>query len=146
MKAQETLEASEQSNILEAICNKAREYSKIKVGFETFEKSSPCIAVFSQPGAKYLSKNICGGFEASVPILIVYRGYPKSEKQKLQMMAHMEELGDYLCNRENYPNEEDRIVEKIAQTSVVSCSSVGNDGSCDYAVTLQVSYRKDDDF
>lgn len=146
MAKNEKLEVSEQSDIYNAICNKLKEHCKIKVQFDSLEKNNACIGVFSQQGSVYLKKFITGSFIGLVPCLIVYRNYPKSDAQRMQMIEYINKLAEWLCKRENYPLlAENREIERIEQLSAASRTYASEDGTTDYAVSIQVKYRKDDD-
>lgn len=145
-KKQEVLSVIEQKNVLEAVYTAIKTHvTDIKTNFESFEKNISCISLFSETGAVYTSKNIMGGFTGLVPFYIVYRGYPRNDKQKFEIIKYLEELSEWICEKENYPElGGDREIEKIQAMSVPSLNQISNSGAYDYVVPYQINFRKDD--
>ncbi|MCM1295611.1 MAG: hypothetical protein NC311_08710 [Muribaculaceae bacterium] len=146
-KKPEALSADEQKSVLEAVCTAMKAHAtEVKVNFESFEKTAACISVFSETGAMYISKDILGGFRGLVPFYIVYRGYPKNDKQRFAIIKYLEELSNWICKKENYPMLGDgREIEDIKAMSVPSLNQISDSGSYDYVVPYQIIYRKGDD-
>lgn len=146
-KEQEVLSVTEQKNVLEAVYTAVKTHvTDIKTNFESFEKNTACISLFSETGAVYTSKNIMGGFTGQVPFYIVYRGYPQNDRQKFQIIKYLEKLSEWICEKENYPVlGGGRVVENIKATSAPFLNQINNSGANDYAVPYQINFRKDDD-
>lgn len=147
MEEQQLLSQLETSNSLKAIYDMLNAYDAIgdiEVCFESFDETASSISLFSQQGAVYLKKFITGGYRGLIPFYIVYRSTPKTDTQKLNKIEYLNDLGKWVCEPLNYPNVSDIEVEKIEQTSVPFKDDSDGAGECDYIVTFEMTYRKDE--
>lgn len=144
----EKLSSEEQRTAMMAIFELVGQYPEINnlpVIFEDFDKNKGAsVAVFSEPGAYVNRKFITGGFEGVVPFSIVYRAAPKLSRQKINMIAWLERLADWLQKEAGYPPLTDGgRIETIEATTVASKDMSDNAGDQDYVIVFNMTYRKE---
>lgn len=144
----EKLSSEERKTAMMAIFELVGQYPGIKelpVIFEDFDKSKGAsVAVFSEPGAYINRKFITGGFEGVVPFSVVYRATPKLSKQKINMIAWLEELADWLQNEAEYPLLiGGGMIEKIEASTIASKDMSDSAGDHDYVIVFDMTYRKE---
>lgn len=130
------MDEEEKRHVLSALYYKLKEHVDIVVNYEEFESKTPCVALFSQQGGTYKT-NVLGEFNAKIPFLIVYRAYPRRDKQRLKQLMYLSKLGKWICD--NPPTVEGITVEKITQKSAPATSYRGADGTTDCSMIFEIT-------
>ncbi len=146
-KQKEALSLKEQNSMLKTVYGYINSYEKLdglEVCFESYEESGGSLALFSDQGASVIKRFITGGYRGYLPFVLIYRSNPKSDIQKLGKIEYLNDLGTWLCDKDNYPDLKDIEIEKIEQTSVPFKDGADGAGDNDYVVTFELYYRKEE--
>lgn len=139
----ESLIASEQSNILEAVYDLLAEYPNINLCFEDNDVDKTSVGLYSSDGAVYLSKNILGGFKGLVPFMVTYQSRPTKDTKKLAMVKYMNDLSDWLVTQSYPALSDNREILKIEQMEVPCIVRKGDNGAITYGMLFELTYRKE---
>lgn len=159
-KEKEILVASEQSSVLNAVYGLIMTCPFVKdidINFDMLDTEKENIAVLSTPGASVLSRNIMGGFRATLPFLLGYRGKQNNAKRKIKMVDLLNNMGKWLGKEEvtvegerymleEYPGlSEGRLISKIEQQTVPYIHEADEHGNVTYVCTINVQYSKEEE-
>lgn len=102
-----------------------------------------CIGILTLPGAKYVKKNVLGGFTARVNFQIAYKGSPTSNKQRIDAQAVVDNIMDWLEDIQNLPRlSGGRVITKItASSSFATVDEVSNDKSTVFVADATMEYE-----
>lgn len=143
----ETLEKKEYNTVGEMLVNLVRECPVIKESETTvryqFAETGKCISIYTLPGAKYLKKNVMGGFTAQVKFQIAYKGFKTTSPQIIAAQDFVDSIMDWLEDSDNLPALSDnRTITNITSTnSVAYTDETGSDGSIVFAADATMEYE-----
>lgn len=102
-----------------------------------------CIGILTLPGAKYVKKNVLGGFTAQVHFQIAYKGFPINNKQRIDAQAVVDSIMDWLENIQNLPGlSGSRTITKVtASSSFATVDEVSNDKSTVFVADAVMEYE-----
>lgn len=147
-KAKEILDGKEQSLAIKAIYDTISNYTEdMTVNFEDLDTDGESnLGVFTMPGSVYDKKFIDGSFEATLSFAVVYRASVNVDIHKFGVIEWLNELGEWLSTKENYPLlDGGRVIDKINQVSTPCRDMIHPGFENDYTVTFQMRYRKDEE-
>lgn len=107
-----------------------------------------CIGIITMPTAKYLKKNVLGGFTAQVSFQIAYKSNPTTNAQRINAQAVVDNIMSWLEDYKNLPVlSNGRKVTKItASSSFATVDEVEGDKSTVFAANADMEYQKDNDW
>lgn len=102
-----------------------------------------CLGIVTLPGAKYVKKNVLGGFTAQVSFQIVYKSLPTTNNQRIDAQNTVDQIMGWLEDVKGLPSlTGGRTVTKItAESSFSSKDEVGNDKSVVFAADAVMEYE-----
>lgn len=142
----ERLSLEEQKNIMKAIYSfiNSNEFVNSELQFETLDKDGTSIGLFSEPGARYLEKNILGDYTGLVPFTLHYRSNPTTDEMRLRMVDKINDLTEWIeKNADNVKLALNRTVEKIEGLTTPYLSQADDAGNITYTVNFNFIYRKE---
>lgn len=103
------------------------------------------IGVFTLPGAKYISRNVIGGFTAQVKFQVAYKSLPISDNQKMESQALVDKIMNWLEDYRKLPAlSGGRVITKItASDSLPYKDKTGDDKSIVFAADAVMEYEAD---
>lgn len=160
MQNKEALTATEQISVLTSVYELLKTYPLLdedtQVYFDELRTDENNIAILSSPGSTVDSRNILGGFKATLPFTLVWAGIVNTPHRKINVVNVLNTIGAWLSREKikddsdnehqlmEYPALSDgRIIEKIEQISVPYISGVAENGSTKYECTVHVKYYKE---
>lgn len=101
------------------------------------------IGVFTLPGAKYVSRNVIGGFTAQVKFQVAYKSFPISDDQRIESQALVDKIMDWLEDYRKLPAlSKSRTITKItASDSLPYKDKTGDDKSIIFAADAVMEYE-----
>lgn len=104
-----------------------------------------CIGILTLPGAKYVKKNVLGGFTAQVNFQIAYKSLPKSNNQRIDAQNTVDQIMGWLEDIKNLPKlTGSRTITKItASSSFPTVDNVTNDKSTVFVSDAVIEYEAD---
>lgn len=104
-----------------------------------------CLGIFTMAGAKYLKRNVQGGFTAQIRFQVAYKGLGTGNGDNIQNQAYVDSIMDWLEKVEDLPNlSNGRTITKITATnSVAYTDSTGNDNSITFAADATMEYESE---
>jgi hypothetical protein len=137
------LDMAEQTSVMQALYILLNTYdANFPVKFDTVDSDGSSIGLFSLHGSEYLKHTIIGGFEAFLPFMIVYRGQPKNDTLKINMIDYVHDLSLWLISTEYPPLTDNRVINKIETMSVPYLSEADNSGNITYKQIFKLTYKK----
>lgn len=102
-----------------------------------------CLGIITLPGAKYVSKNVLGGFTAQVNLQIAYKSSPKTNDQRIDAQNTVDQIMGWLEDVKGLPSlTGGRTVTKItASSSFASKDEVSNDKSVVFVAPAVMEYE-----
>ena len=102
-----------------------------------------CLGIITLPGAKYVSKNVQGGFTAHVNLQIAYKSFPNGNDQRINAQNTVDQIMGWLEDVKGLPSlTGGRTVTKImAESSFASKDEVGNDKSVVFVANAVMKYE-----
>ena len=102
-----------------------------------------CLGIITMPGAKYVKKNVQGGFTAQVNLQIAYKSSPKTNDQRINAQNTVDQIMGWLEDVKGLPSlTGGRTVIKImAESSFASKDEVGNDKSVVFVANAVMEYE-----
>lgn len=106
-------------------------------------KTDESIGVFTLPGAKYLKKNVMGGFTAQVNFQVAYKSFPTGNGDRIKSQSIVDSIMDWLENVDDLPElSGGRTITKItASNSVAYTDTAGEDKSITFAADAVMEYE-----
>lgn len=103
------------------------------------------IGIYTLPGAKYLKRNVIGGFTAQIKFQIAYRSFPTSNDQRINNQDRVDKI---MCWLEEYGTMKmlsgGRTITKItASNSLPYKDKAGDDKNIIFAADAVMEYEKD---
>lgn len=104
-----------------------------------------CIGVITLPGAKYVSRNVLGGFTAQVNFQIAYKSFPTTNQQNINAQGVVDNIMSWLEDLKNLPKlSGGREITKItASSSFASVDEANPDKSTVYVADAVMEYESD---
>lgn len=117
---------------------------KVPVQYQSID-TVESIGIYTLPGAKYLKRNVIGGFTAQIKFQIAYRSFPTSNNQRINSQAKVDTIMNWL---EEYGKMQKlsggRTITKItASNSLPYKDNAGGDKSTIFAADAVMEYEKD---
>jgi hypothetical protein len=114
----------------------------IPVKYQSMDSDS-CVGIFTYPGAKYLKKNVMGGYTAQIKFQIAYKGYGTSNQNNIDNQALVDSIMDWLENVKELPALPGGIViTKVeALNSAAAAETTGDDNSIVFAADATMEYE-----
>jgi hypothetical protein len=145
----ESLEKKEYNTVGEMLVNLISQCpvitsSKITIPVKyQYADTGVCLSIYTLPGAKYLKKNVMGGFTAQVKFQIAYKGFGTSNQKIVDAQAFVDSIMDWLEDSDNLPALSDnRTITNITSTnSVAYADEAGSDGSIVFAADATMEYE-----
>lgn len=105
--------------------------------------TDPSIGLFTQSGAKYLKKNVMGGFTAQVKFQVAYKSFPTGNEGRINSQAVIDRIMEWLENVDELPAlSGNRVITKItASNSVAYTDTTGEDKSITFAADAVMEYE-----
>lgn len=102
-----------------------------------------CLGIITLPGAKYVKKNVLGGFTAQVNLQIAYKSLPATNNQRIDAQNTVDQIMEWLEDVKNLPGlAGGRTVTKItASSSFASVDEVGDDKSTVFVAPAVMEYE-----
>lgn len=106
-------------------------------------KTDESIGVFTLPGAKYLKKNVIGGFTAQINFQVAYKSFPTTNGGRIESQSIVDKIMDWLEKVDELPAlSGGRTITKItASNSVAYTDTTGNDKSITFAANAVMEYE-----
>lgn len=106
-------------------------------------KTDESIAVFTLPGAKYLKKNVIGGFTAQIKFQVAYKSFPTGNGARIKSQSVVDNIMDWLEKVDELPElSGGRTITKItASNSVAYTDAQGDDKSITFAADAVMEYE-----
>jgi hypothetical protein len=145
----ETLEKKEYNTVGEMLVNLVNQCpivseseTKIPVKYQS-AGTGLCLSIYTLPGAKYLKKNVMGGFTAQIKFQIAYKGFSTNTTQIIKAQAFVDSIMDWLEDSDNLPAlSNNRTITNITSTnSVPYADETGSDGSIVFAADATMEYE-----
>lgn len=104
-----------------------------------------CIGVITLTGAKYVSRNVLGGFTAQVNFQIAYKSFPTTNQQNINAQGVVDNIMSWLEDLKNLPKlSGGRTITKItASSSFASVDEANQDESTVYVANAVMEYESD---
>ncbi len=101
------------------------------------------IGVFTLPGAKYLKKNVTGGFTAQINFQVAYKSFPSGNGDRIKSQSVVDNIMSWLEKVDELPAlSGGRTITKItASNSVPYADATGNDKSITFAADAVMEYE-----
>lgn len=102
-----------------------------------------CLGIITLPGAKYVKKNVLGGFTAQVSFQIAYKSLPTTNQQRIDAQNTVDQIMGWLEDVKGLPGlTGSRTVTKItASSSFASKDDVGDDKSVVFVADAVMEYE-----
>lgn len=102
-----------------------------------------CLGIITLPGAKYVKKNVLGGFTAQVSFQIAYKSLPTTNQQRIDAQNTVDQITGWLEDVKGLPGlTGSRTVTKItASSSFASKDDVGDDKSVVFVADAVMEYE-----
>jgi hypothetical protein len=145
----ETLEKKEYNTVGEMIVNIVSQCptiteseTKIPIKYQ-YADTGVCLSIYTLPGAKYLKKNVMGGFTAQVKFQIAYKGFGTSNGKIIDAQAFIDSIMDWLEDVKELPAlSNGRTITSITATnSVPYKDETGSDNSIVFAADATMEYE-----
>ena len=106
-------------------------------------KVDESIGVFTLPGAKYLKKNVMGGFTAQINFQVAYKSFPTTNGGRIESQSIVDKIMDWLEKVDELPVlSGGRTITKItASNSVAYTDTTGKDKSIAFAADAVMEYE-----
>lgn len=106
-------------------------------------KTDESIGVFTLPGAKYLKKNVMGGFTAQVNFQVAYKSFPSNNGARIKSQSVVDNIMDWLEKVDELPKlSGGRTITRItASNSVAYTDATGEDKSIIFAADAVMEYE-----
>lgn len=106
-------------------------------------KTDESISVFTLPGAKYLKKNVMGGFTAQVNFQVAYKSFPTGNGERIKSQSVVDNIMSWLEKVKQLPTlSGGRTITKIiASNSVPYTDATGDDKSITFAADAVMEYE-----
>lgn len=146
--ADELLSKTEYNTIGEMLLNLIAECPYIPEGITPQYqniKTDESIGVFTLHGAKYLKKNVTGGFTAQVKFQIAYKSFPTGNGERINSQSVVDKIMEWLEKVNELPAlSGNRVITKItASNSVAYKDAAGEDNSITFAADAVMEYEAD---
>ncbi|MCM1219815.1 MAG: hypothetical protein NC548_35540 [Lachnospiraceae bacterium] len=104
-----------------------------------------CIGILTLPGAKYIHKNVLGGFTAQLSFQIAYKSNPTNNRGRIDAQAVVDNIMDWLEDVTHLPSlSGGRTITKItASSSFATVSEVEGDSSTIFVADAVMEYEVD---
>lgn len=101
------------------------------------------IGVFTLPGARYLKKNVMGGFTAQINFQVAYKSFPSTNGARIKSQSVVDSIMDWLEKVDELPGlSGGRTITKItASNSVAYTDATGEDKSITFAADAVMEYE-----
>lgn len=105
--------------------------------------SDTSLAVLTLSGGGYKSRNVQGGFTATMNFRVAYKSMPSSSPQRIDSQAFVGKIMNWLENVKELPRLTDnRVITKITASNVIPyMDETGNDNSVVYAADATMEYE-----
>lgn len=101
-----------------------------------------CIGILTLPGAKYVKKNVLGGFTAQVGFRVAYKSSPKNNLQTINAQSVVDDIMGWLEDTDNLPNlSNGRTITKITASNSF-LDDVGDDKSTVFSADAVMEYKR----
>ena len=106
-------------------------------------KADESIGIYTLPGAKYLKKNVMGGFTAQVKFQVAYKSFPTGNGERINSQSVVDKIMEWLEKVNELPTlSGNRVITKItASNSVAYTDSTGEDRSTTFAADAVMEYE-----
>lgn len=102
-----------------------------------------CIGILTLPGAKYVKKNVLGGFTAQVGFRVAYKSSPKNNLQTINAQSVVDDIMGWLEDTDNLPNlSNGRTITKITASNSF-LDDVGDDKSTVFSADAVMEYESE---
>ena len=102
--------------------------------------SSECLGLFSMQGSYYLSKYVSGSYEGIVPIRLIYKTCPTSNKGRSNAEQFLSDLATWLEKCTATFKDPHMTLSSIVRTSPVYKSDANDAGYEQYTCTINVKF------
>lgn len=130
-----------------AACPHTPEDLKGKAGGIQYQSMSTgkCIGIITLPGAKYVKKNVLGGFTAQINFQVAYKSQPTSNEHRINAQAVVDNIMGWFEDIKSLPKlSGGRTITKItASSSFPSADDVEKDKSVVFAANAVMEYESD---
>ncbi|MBO5283657.1 MAG: hypothetical protein J6B43_11145 [Lachnospiraceae bacterium] len=101
------------------------------------------IGVYTLPGAKYLKKNVLGGFTAQVKFQVAYKSFPAGNGDRINSQSVVDQIMEWLEKVNELPAlSGNRVITKITASNSVAYKDVsGEDKSITFAADAVMEYE-----
>lgn len=142
----ELLSITEYNTIGEMLLNLIAECPYIPEGIIPQYQSigtAESIGVFTLPGAKYLKRNVMGGFTAQVKFQVEYKSFPTGNRDRISSQSVVDQIMEWLEKVNELPAlSGNRVITKItASNSVAYQDTSGEDKSITFAADAVMEYE-----
>ena len=102
-----------------------------------------CLGIITLPGAKYVKKNVLGGFTAQAGFRVAYKSLPTTNQQRIDAQNTVDQIMGWLEDVKGLPGlTGNRTVTKItASSSFASKDEVGDDKSVVFVADAVMEYE-----
>lgn len=142
----ELLSKTEYNTIGEMLLNLIAECPHIPKGL-TLQyqniQTGESIGVFTLPGARYLKKNVLGGFTAQINFQVQYKSFPTGNGTRIKSQSVVDSIMNWLEKVDELPGlSGGRTITKItASNSVAYTDAKGDDKSITFAADAVMEYE-----
>lgn len=104
-----------------------------------------CLGIITLPGAKYVKKNVLGGFTAQVSFQIAYKSLPTTNQQRIDAQNTVDQIMGWMEDVKGLPSlTGGRVVTKItASSSFASKDDVSDDKNAVFVADAVMEYESD---